>query len=189
MTIGRCSPKYKMPYRLKSLLKDTDFKTLLVTNIKNIDSESEDGKLKYYEKNKHWDNCLFDIPHYEVMKNLSNTKTYFMTWENETFGITGLEALSRGVPLILNSRMTEDRQPPKRQNYKFPLHASNIIPVNDGHCVNIMLNSKEELIDAINKLKDIDRQEVQDMTWEKYTQSRWKNMMNNAIDKTIENFN
>ena len=189
MTIGRCSPKYKMPYRLKSLLKDTDLKTLLVTNIKNIDSESEDGKLKYYEKNKHWDNCLFDIPHHEVMKNLSNTKTYFMTWENETFGITGLEALSRGVPLILNSRMTEDRQPPKRQNYKFPLHASNIIPVNDGHCVNIMLNSKEELIDAINKLKDIDRQEVQDMTWEKYTQSRWKNMMNNAIDKTIENFN
>ena len=34
VTIGRCSPKYKMPYRLKSMLKDTEFKTLLMSNVK-----------------------------------------------------------------------------------------------------------------------------------------------------------
>ena len=84
--------------------------------------------------------------------------------------------------------MTEDRQPPKRQNYKFPLHATNIVPVNDKHFTNIMLNSKEELVSAINKLKDIDRKEIQDMTWEKYTEKRWKTILDNAIDKTIENF-
>ena len=122
------------------------------------------------------------------MENLSNAKTYFMTWEDETWGIAGLEALSRGLPLILNSRMTEDRQPPKRQNYKFPLHATNIVPVNDKHFTNIMLNSKEELVSAINKLKDIDRKEIQDMTWEKYTPARWKSLLDNAIDKTMENF-
>ena len=43
-------------------------------------------------------------------------------------------------------------------------------------------------IDAINKFKDIDRQEIQDMTWEKYTEKRWKSILDNAIDKTIENF-
>ena len=53
------------------------------------------------------------------MENLSNAKTYFMTWEDETFGITGLEALSRGLPLILNSRMPEDRQPPKDKTISF----------------------------------------------------------------------
>lgn len=197
-TIGRCCPRTKRPFKLKSMLQDTDFKTLLITNPETqVESQITANKKyiktrlinqKYFEKNKHWDNCLFDIPHDEVMKNLSNTKTYFMSWEDETFGITGLEALSRGVPLILNSRMTEDRQPTKRQNYKFPLHASNIIPANDGHCVNIMVNCKEELISAINKLKDVDRKEIQDMTWEKYTPARWKSLMDNALDKTIENF-
>jgi len=188
-TIGRCCPRTKRPFKLKSMLQDTDFKTLVITNPLSHNTESKvPANQKYFERNKHWDNCLFDIPHNEVIENLSNVKTYFMSWEDETFGITGLEALSRGVPLILNSRMTEDRQPTKRQNYKFPLHASNIIPVRDRHCVNIMLNSKEELISAINKLKDIDRKEVQDMTWEKYTPARWKSLMDNALDKTIENF-
>ena len=27
------------------------------------------------------------------------------------------------------------------------------------------------------------------MTWEKYTQVRWKKIISNAIDKTIDNFN
>ena len=26
------------------------------------------------------------------------------------------------------------------------------------------------------------------MTWEKYTQKRWKSLLDTAIDKTIENF-
>ena len=26
------------------------------------------------------------------------------------------------------------------------------------------------------------------MTWEKYTEKRWKSILDNAIDKTIENF-
>ena len=189
ITIGRCSPKYKMPYRLKSMLKDTDFKTLLITNIKNIDSESEDGKLEYYEKNKHWDNCLYDLSHDEVIQNLTNSRTYFMTWEDECFPIAGLEALSCGVPLILNSRMTYDRGPVKRQNFKYPLHGGDKWATDESHYVNIMHNSKDELITAINKFKNVDRQEIQDMTWEKYTQIRWKKIMNNAIDKTIENFN
>ena len=189
VTVGRCCPNTKRPFKLKSMLQDTNFKTLVITNPGvHITESKKPENQKYFEKNKHWDNCLFDIPHNEVMENLSNAKTYFMTWEDETWGISGLEALSRGLPLILNSRMTEDRQPPKRQNYKFPLHATNIVPVNDKHFTNIMLNSKEELVSAINKLKDVDRKEIQDMTWEKYTPARWKSLLDNAIDKTMENF-
>tara|TARA_Y100000592_G_scaffold38474_1_gene61005 strand:+ start:234 stop:1367 length:1134 start_codon:yes stop_codon:yes gene_type:complete len=189
VTIGRCSPKYKMPYRLKSMLKDTEFKTLLMSNVKNLDSESEDGKVQYYEKNKHWKDCLYDLPHEEVIKNLTKSRTYFMTWEDECFPVVGLEALSCGVPLILNSRMTDDRGPVKRQNFKYPLHGGDKWATNKSYYKNIKHNSREELINAINSFKDIDRKEIQDMTWEKYTQVRWKKIISNAIDKTIDNFN
>ena len=111
-----------------------------------------------------------------------------MTWADECFPIVGLEALSCGIPLILNSRMTDDRGPVKRQNFKYPLHGGDMWATDKSYYVNIMHNSKEELISAINKLKNIDRQEIQDMTWEKYTEKRWKTILDNAIDKTIENF-
>ena len=177
-----------MPYRIKSMLKDTNFKTLLMTNPERHD-ERDEKCYKYWMENKHWDDCLFDLPHNEVMKNLSRGRTYFMTWADECFPIVGLEALSCGIPLILNSRMTDDRGPVKRQNFKYPLHGGDMWATDKSHSINIMHNSKEELIDAINKFKDIDRQEIQDMTWEKYTQVRWKKIISNAIDKTIDNFN
>ena len=40
----------------------------------------------------------------------------------------------------------------------------------------------------LNSFRDIDRQEIQDMTWDKYTEKRWKSILDSAIDKTIENF-
>ena len=196
VTIGRCSPSDKMPFKLKIMLKDTNFKTLLMTNIPTDAHKKLWGDDKffkrchnYYQKNKHWEDCLYDLPHNEVMKNLCRAKTFFMTWEDECFPIVGLEALSCGIPLILNSRMTEERDPVKKQNFKYPLHGGEKWAVKETHYINIKLNSNEELISAINKLKNIDRQEVQDMTWEKYTKKRWKSLLDNAIDKTIENFN
>ena len=187
VTIGRCDPLYKMPYRIKSMLEGTNFRTLLMSN-----PERHDGRNKkcyeYWMKNKHWDDCLYDLPHGEVIKNLSRGRTYFMTWADECFPIVGLEALSCGLPLIINTRMSENRGPVTKQNFKYPLHGGDLWAVDKSHSINIMHNSKEELIDAINKFKDIDRQEIQDMTWEKYTEKRWKSILDNAIDKTIENF-
>lgn len=187
VTIGRCDPLYKMPYRIKSMLEGTNFRTLLMSN-----PERHDGRNKkcyeYWMKNKHWDDCLYDLPHGEVIKNLSRGRTYFMTWADECFPIVGLEALSCGLPLIINTRMSENRGPVIKQNFKYPLHGGDLWAVDKSHSINIMHNSKEELIDAINKFKDIDRQEIQDMTWEKYTEKRWKSILDNAIDKTIENF-
>ena len=187
VTIGRCDTIYKMPYRLKDMLKNTDYNTLVMTNsISN--KEKFPQNYMYYEKNKHWDGCLYDLPHDDVMKNLSNSKTYFMTWAEETWGITGLEALSRGVPLILNTKFEKDGSPSKKVGYKEPSHASNLLAIDKSHIININHNSTEDLIAAIEKLWNIDRQEIQNKTWEKYTQKRWKKIMDNAIDKTIENY-
>ena len=43
------------------------------------------------------------------MKNLSKSMTFFQTYWEETFGLTTLEALSHGIPVILNVKTTYTR--------------------------------------------------------------------------------
>ena len=57
-----------------------------------------------------------------------------------------------------------------------------------NHCTKIPINDKDALVSAINSYRDIDRKEIQDMTWEKHSHQKWKIRFENAIDKTIENF-
>ena len=168
-TIGRCD-KNKKPFLLRKLLKDTDMKNLIISG----KYQSENDK-KYYEKNKELDNVKWDIEYNEVIDKLSKFKTYFSTCNQETWGITALEALSCGVPLILNG-------------YKDGTHASEIIPANKSHYKVIPTNNKEELIKAIRSFKNVDRKEIQEMTFEKHSKKNWKKNFENAIDKTIGNF-
>ena len=128
----------------------------------------------YYMKNQHWEDTMWDLKYDDVMSNLSKCKTFFQTHWNECFSITALEALSHGIPLILNTKNN--------------IHSSNIIPAHPSHYKNITFNSKEELVDAIRSFDDVDRKEIQDMTWEKHSLENWKKQISNCIDKTIENF-
>jgi hypothetical protein len=169
-TIGRCDPRDKKPFVMKTLLKDTEIKNLLISNSVTEESFS----YKYYLKNKDWDDTLWDLEHGEVMKNLSKCKTFFQTYWNECFSITTLEALSHGIPIILNTKNN--------------IHSSNIISAHPSHHKNITYNSKEELVNAIKSFDHIDRKEIQDMTWEKHTHDKWKTHFLNCIDKTIERF-
>ena len=169
-TIGRCDPRDKKPFVMKTLLKDTEIKNLLISNSVTEESFS----YKYYLKNKDWDDTLWDLEHGEVMKNLSKSKTFFQTYWNECFSITTLEALSHGIPIILNTKNN--------------IHSSNIISAHPSHHKNITYNSKEELVNAIKSFDHIDRKEIQDMTWEKHTHDKWKTHFLNCIDKTIERF-
>ena len=100
--------------------------------------------------------------------------TFFQTFWQESYGLTTLEALSRGVPVILNTR--------------YDYHAAETIPMKKEHCTKISINDKDALVSAINSYRDIDRKEIQDMTWEKHSHQKWKTRFENAIDKTIENF-
>ena len=76
----------------------------------------------------------------KLMKKLSNCKTYFSTWNEETWGITSLEALSHGVPIILNSDENGE-------------HASLTVTDNPNHYRLIKKNDKGELVKAIEDLK------------------------------------
>ena len=168
VTIGRCCPLEKRPFLLKQYLKDTDYKNVLMTNTPNGDKEKQ-----YLQNNSHWDGVLFDLQHKDVMKNLSKSMTYFSTSHQETWGITALEALSHGVPVILNGK-----------DYN---HASKIIPCSDKH-YKIIDHNPRELAASIECLRNSNRKEIQDMTWEKHSYDNWKNKFSNMIDQTIEKY-
>ena len=169
-TIGRCD-NGKNPFKLKHMTKGKDIKSLVITSQTQVQSD-----IKYYERNKDWEDTVWDLPYKEVMENISKCKTYFSTWDKETWGITSMEALSCGIPIILNSDKDGD-------------HASEIIPASPNHFKKIPRDDKDALVSAIKSFDKIDRKEIQEMTWEKHNLKKWKKEFANAIDKTIEIFN
>ena len=168
-TIGRCDNK-KNPFKLKHMTKGKDIKSLVITSQTQVQSD-----IKYYERNKDWEDTVWDLPYKEVMENISKCKTYFSTWDKETWGITSMEALSCGIPVILNSDKDGD-------------HASEIIPADKSHYIKIPRDDKDALVKAIKDLKNVDRKEIQEATWEKHNLKNWKKEFSNAIDKTIDKF-
>ena len=168
-TIGRCDNR-KAPFKLKTMTKNTDIKSLVITSQTQVQSD-----IKYWERNQHWDDVVWDKPYKEVMENIAKCKTYFSTWDKETWGITAMEALSCGIPVILNSDKDGD-------------HASEIIPADKSHFIKIPRNDKDALVKAIKDLKNVDRKEILEMTWEKHSLKEWKKQFSNCIDMTIERF-
>tara|TARA_Y100000296_G_scaffold51948_1_gene59507 strand:- start:193 stop:1242 length:1050 start_codon:yes stop_codon:yes gene_type:complete len=166
-TIGRCDSVEKKPFLLKDWLENTNFKTVLMTNM-----PTDEKGLKYLNKNSHWDGVIFDLKHKDVMKTLSKSMTYFSTCPMEAWGITALEALSHGVPVILNSKNGS--------------HASTDLCSSDSY---YKLVSKDiQLAMAIDSFENIDRKEIQDAAWDKHSHDKWKTSFINAIDRTVEKY-
>ena len=177
-TIGRCQ-KTKNPFLLKEMLRDTKMKSLVLTSTPMIDlndnSKFEKIHIKYYETAKSYNDVLWNLKHDKVLENISKCGSYFSTWDMETFGITALEALSCGVPIILNS-------------HKSGTHASEIIPASKEHYKLIPKNDKDALVSAIKSFEKVDRKEIQEMTMEKHSLEKWKSHFTNCIDRTIDKF-
>ena len=172
-TIGRCDNQ-KKPFLLRELVGD-DCKTLVMTS-----QAQEEGQSGYYNRMKKLykndKNVSWNDTHKNLMKKLSTCKTYFSTWNEETWGITTLEALSYGIPVILNSD-------------KNGQHASTIVTDNPNHYKLIPTDDKEELKKAIKSFDKVDRKAIQDMTWEKHSFKKWKKHMSSCISKAIKKFN
>ena len=167
ITIGRCY-KGKDPFKLHRYLKESNLNGFVITSKTTYDDDA------YFERNKHWNNTIWNQPHDVVMNALGKSKTYFSTCNYETWGISALESLSHGIPIILNCDKKGE-------------HASEYIPASPTHCKKIPNNDKDAVIDAIKSF-DVDRKEVQDMTWEKHNLESWKSNFTNSVSKTIERF-
>ena len=50
------------------------------------------------------------------------------------------------------------------------------------------MDNKDELIDAVNSFRNVDRKEIQEMTWEKHSLDAWKSQIQNAMQMTIDKF-
>jgi glycosyltransferase involved in cell wall biosynthesis len=168
-TIGRCDSG-KNPFKLKHMTKGRDVSSLVITSSTQLKKD-----IPYYNKNKDWDDVVWNEPYDKVIDNIAKCNTYFSTWNGETWGINAMEALSCGVPVILNCDNDGD-------------HASEIIPAHKGHYKMIPNNDKDALYDAIKSF-DVDRKEVQEMTWEKHSIDGWKLQFADAVNRTIDKFN
>jgi hypothetical protein len=168
-TIGRCD-NGKNPFKLKHMTKGRDVSSLVITSSTQLKKD-----IPYYNKNKYWDDVVWNEPYDKVIDNIAKCNTYFSTWNGETWGITAMEALSCGIPVILNCDNDGD-------------HASEIIPAHKGHYKMIPNNDKDALYDAIKSF-DVDRKEVQEMTWEKHSLDGWKLQFTDAVNRTIDKFN
>ena len=81
-----------------------------------------------------------------------------------------------------------DEEPIILNSYRNGNHASEIIPASPSHYKKIPTNDKDALVSAIKSFENVDRKEIQEMTYEKHNQDAWKQHIKNAIDKTIETF-
>lgn len=175
-TIGRNDTE-KAPFLLHEKLKGSDLISLVMTNDGEYKSESLNA---YVEKNKKWKyprETIRGLPHNEVMSNLCKAKVFVSTWPKESWGITAMEALGKGIPTIL---FTDDTG----------THASEIVAASDQHITKIRRTcSPEEFQTTVQTLiqstDNEKRKEISRMTKDKHSIDSWKSHIQDIIEKRM----
>ena len=170
-TVGR-SDTLKVPFLVHKKLHKSNLNSLVMTNDVVYKSDSINA---YVDANKHWQapqHTLRGLPHAEVMTNLAKCRTYCSTCSKESWGITAMEALGCGVPLIL---MCDDSDN----------HSSEIIAADESHYVKLSKDCSDEVfadtIKSIMNLSADKRLEISRMTKEKHSLKNWKLAIDNLV--------
>lgn len=174
VTIGR-TDREKDPFMLHRIGQDTSIKTLVLTSAYELIPDQQ----IYHDENQHWKyprETLYNLPYLEVMEKLSESKVYFSTCSRETWGITALEAFSRGVPVIL-----------LRSSQNFYRHASEDISPGPEFFSIIEKKNKENFETTYEKLLSVDRKKLSDLTKEKHSKKNWLDRLENLFQVTIDN--
>jgi glycosyltransferase involved in cell wall biosynthesis len=170
----RRTDKMKDPFIVHRKLENTKLKTCVMTTKDNF--QSNPLQIKYYNENLKWSEPNFTfrgLTHSETMKNLASSKVFISTMTTESFGITTLEALSIGVPVILFAD-------------KSMKHSSEIIPADKSHyrIVHKSITSSD-LLKTVSELSELgvtSRKQISQMTKQKHSKEKYK-------EKFIEIFN
>jgi len=165
---------------------DTTFTSLIST--KRLPSRENDnlGKqnAKYENDNlnikwKSYPNCITILNNTseENFEYLRQAKTFMVAWTREPWGITALEALSCGVPLVV---LTDESG----------INASDEIVADKSHSIKIVKTKdcKEQVINAIEVLSQYStekRLEIAKMTMERHSLDAWKRMFCDMFDKRM----
>lgn len=176
ITIGRIS-RSKNAFWLHKKSQPINLHSLVITG-KVKEYLSVEADHNYYLQNIGWkypQETKFDLDHQEVLNCLSKSGIYVSTWTEESFGITALEALSHGCPLLLLSTTGS--------------HSSECIPSDSSHYQLIKPGIKsEEFLTYVKKmtLPYDQRVEISGLTKEKHTREKWCQKILDALDCAIQ---
>ena len=178
-TIGRTDPS-KSPFRLHKKLEGSGYKSVVVTDLPKNNKPGGSTE-KYRDSNMHWEAPQYtfrDMDRKFTLDILSHMGCFVSTMPQESWGITAMEALATGIPLILFTDKSD-------------VHASEDIAVSKDHYIKLRTNcSKSELYEAIDKMQKIqNRNEIAELTREKHNKENWKMIIEKMINKRLEDKN
>jgi len=176
VTVGRAEA-LKNPFWIHKKLKGSDKNSLVVTNSGSfLKNEKHD---KYYYDNLKWNypqETKRDLKHDDVIQHISKAVCYISTCPNESWGISALEALCCGLPLILVTNKSNS-------------HSSAEIAVDTNHyrIVPSGINKKEliKVIDELSKLTYEDRLKISQQTKDKHTKMNFINQIRKIFEDRI----
>jgi glycosyltransferase involved in cell wall biosynthesis len=175
-TIARMN-KTKNPYLNHKLSHPNQYRSLILTTTSNLVTSEN---IHYHKINSHWNHpqeTIENLPHAQVMEKLAKSSTYFSTCPAETWGITALEALARGLPVIVSTDTTGT-------------HASECIPASPDHIVKVRNNIRpdkfKEPVDNLLKLDYNKRIEISELTKQKHSKENWVKSLQDLFEQTID---
>lgn len=177
IVVARCD-KGKDPFLLNRKVDGTNVRSTVITSMYKNEKNTD-----YYEQNLHWTEnqfqTLWNVPHSDVITHIARSRVLVSTLPEESFGITALEALSCGVPIILFCK-------PHMQ------HASSEIPAHDSHVIRLRKSCKQaEFVEAYQTLAEYSEQKLRDIyesTQVKHSVSAWTAQLTEHLQSTIDKF-
>lgn len=166
VTVGR-TDNTKNPFWLHQKLKDSTLTSAVITN--KGDVVDNPANQKYRTDNEHWQHpqqVFRGLPHLDGMNEMSKGKVFVSTSPLETFGITALESMARGLPTLLVTDKSET-------------HASTII--SDSNKDYQLINKKAKPEEVVEIITDMGKETMADRTeratriQEKHSKAKWVN--------------
>jgi len=164
VTIGR-TDLTKNPFLLHKKLQPTGLSSCVLTNGDNF-QHSEKQK-KYWDDNLHWKEPQYNyrgLTHNDTLETMSRANCYVSTMPVESWGITCMEALLHGLPVILLCD-------------KSGRHASETIFAKTWHFKALDKNcTPERLAEAVKEFSKFtyeDRLEISKATKKKHSKEKW----------------
>ena len=182
ITVGRTDP-LKDPYWLhRKLVGCPDTISAVITS----DSGSmKDAQKKYRDKNDFWGHPRVvwkNMEHDRVLRTMARSKTYVSTCSFESWGITAMEALCHGLPLILLVPNMDDS------------HSSESIPADRFQYTKVLRTIKsgdfQDIVRNVGNISYERRVEISEINKEKYSEANFKKgieeMIARRLDKSLQ---
>ena len=169
----------KDTFLIHDYLEGTEFKSNVHTqSYSNPFNEVND---RYLQKNllKYRDTTKLDFKHKDIMEDIKDSAATFVGLANyDTFTITSLESLSRGIPLLIKSRNN------------LPHPATEMVE-NDYKKYIYEFTDRDDFIQKVKEFSKMsldERQKLADSCYKKMGWENFKKTWNNAALETIESF-